>query len=223
MATLKNSSQAGARDISKNSGRNSSPHSSPPRNESVLVLKSRYDDIWNYFSAAKLGKTVTEYWAEWLECAERGDYSADPAHPFLPYDPSGHKIVDVQPDLFHTALGKDGEIKFTPNLGKIGLLGSRWIVSRKRNKNLFDLTTKWKNTVFDKLDEIIVKDNLTNVSTDSTLDQWLGLPADRRTGKSNADSGQVHLHSRDSDDAMEHPTFGRLLKIYSCGQSKSTN
>ena len=122
------------------------------REESVLVLKSRFDDVWNFFSAAELGKTITEYWAEWLERAEKGQYSSDPTRPFPPYNPQNHDLTDVHPKLFKTVIGEDGLQAYSPDLSKIGLLGSRWIVSRKRTKNLFDPTTKLKNIVFDKVD-----------------------------------------------------------------------
>jgi len=182
------------------------------REESVLVLKSRYDDVWNFFSAAELGKTVTDYWTEWVDRAREGRYSADPVRPFPPPDSQGHDLVDVHPKYWETVLGADGDEESTPSLGKIGLLGSRWIVSRKRTKNLFDLATKWKNTVFDKLDEVIVDDIVTNVPNRlNTMDNWLGLRPKERIVDLTADS-EISLHRRDSDDEMEHPEFGRLSK-----------
>ncbi len=185
------------------------------REENVVVLKSRFDDVWNFFSATELSKAVTEYWAEWLERAEKGRYSYDSARPFMPYDhEEGHDLVDVRPNLYRTVIGKDQSEVRSPDLAKIGLLGSRWMVSRKRTKNLFDLATKWKNAVFDKLDEVIAEDNSANVPIDSTLDRWLGLPSDRQLGKHHVDSEHVTLHAKDSDDEMEHPDFGRLSKMY---------
>jgi hypothetical protein len=183
------------------------------REESVLVLKSRFDDVWNFFSAAELGKTITDYWAEWLERAREGRYSSDPARPFPPYDEDRQDLVDVQQRLFERVRLRDGEEAFTPSLGKIGLLGSRWIVSRKRTKNLLDLTTKWKNMVFDKMDEAIVSEISDCRPQIRTLDEWLGLDATKSVNRPNADSGQP-IHLRDSDDEMVHPEFGRLSKMY---------
>jgi hypothetical protein len=97
--------------------------------ESVLVLKSRFDDVWNYFSATELGKTITEYWSEWLTRFEEGRFTADPARPFLPYDPAGHDITDILPTLWVQGCGRDGSEEYSPDLHKIGLLGSQWIVS----------------------------------------------------------------------------------------------
>uniref|UniRef100_A0A8H8CJX8 Uncharacterized protein n=1 Tax=Psilocybe cubensis TaxID=181762 RepID=A0A8H8CJX8_PSICU len=125
--------------------------------ESILVLKTRFDQVWNWFSAAELGKTVTEYWSAWYEHAEKGLYSADSSRPLIKPDPNYvHDLDDVRPELF-TQILVDGETEFVPDLRKIGLLGSRWIVSRKRNTNLFDLANVWKKTVFRKLDENIAE------------------------------------------------------------------
>jgi hypothetical protein len=39
-----------------------------------------------------------------------------------------------------------------PDVRKINILNRRMIVSRKRTKNLFDLTSLWKKTVISKLE-----------------------------------------------------------------------
>jgi hypothetical protein len=99
----------------------------------VLVLKSRFDDVWNWFSATELGNAVTQYWADWYENAEKGLYSQDPARPILaPSQEHVHGITDIRPDLYCIVKDSTGEDMFVPDLRKIGLLGSRWIVSRKR-------------------------------------------------------------------------------------------
>ena len=69
--------------------------------ESVLVLKTRFDDVWNWFSATELGETVTKYRAEWYERAAEERYTSDPARPFLPHDPEQPRdLNDVRPELF---------------------------------------------------------------------------------------------------------------------------
>jgi hypothetical protein len=50
---------------------------------------------------------------------------------------------------FHTA---DGHFVH-PDIRKTNILGRRMIVSRKRTKNLFDLTTLWKKMVIQGIDE----------------------------------------------------------------------
>jgi hypothetical protein len=84
----------------------------------------------------------------------------------------------------------------------------------KEDRKSFQPCTKWKNTVFDKLDEVIIEDISTNVPKDSTLVRWLGLQTNRSIGKPDMDSENIILHSKDSDNEMEHPTLGRLSKVY---------
>ena len=43
-------------------------------------------------------------------------------------------------------------------MGKIGILGSQWIVSRKQTTNLFNLANVWKKIVFQKLDETVAEE-----------------------------------------------------------------
>jgi hypothetical protein len=181
--------------------------------ESVLVLKTRFDDVWNWFSATELGNSITKYWEEWYERATEGRYSVnDPSRPFTaPDSEHEHGVVDVRPDLFTRVLDNVGEEVFVPDLRKIGLLGSRWIVSRKRNTNLFDLANVWKKIAFRQLDE--------NIATEGGVDPMIPndddniIPADYQslTQESNED---IILHRRERSQELEHPEFGRSSKIY---------
>jgi hypothetical protein len=104
--------------------------------KSILVLKTRFDDVLNWFSATELKNTVTKYWEEWYECAAIGYYSVtDTSRPFpAPMEGDEHGVVDVRPDLFTRVLDNVGEEMFVPDLCKIGLLGSQWIVSETQYK-----------------------------------------------------------------------------------------
>ena len=183
----------------------------------VLVLKTRFDDVWNWFSATELGNTITKYWEEWYERAEKGQFSNDPSRPFPAPDPGyEHGITDVRPDLFLRISDAKGEDLFIPDLRKIGLLGCRWVVSRKRNTNLFDLANVWKKVVFRQLDEAIAEeggvvpeiprdDPLTLIlETDRTLAQALEVVEDN----------EIVLHRREHSEELEHPEFGRISKTY---------
>ena len=180
--------------------------------ESVLVLKTRFDDVWNWFSATELGNAVTKYWEEWYERATEGRYStADPSRPFIAHDQAQvHDLVDIQPDLFRI-VRVGGEDVFVPDLGKIGLLGSRWIVSRKRNTNLFDLANVWKKTVFRKLDEAIAEEGGVNPTIPSADPLDLQL---RAIHHENSIDEDIQLHQREHSQELEHPEFGRISKIY---------
>ena len=180
--------------------------------ESVLVLKTRFDDVWNWFSATELGNTVTKYWEEWYERAAEGRFSGGASRPFPPYNSEQvHDLKDIRPELFRTIQAEGEEVLFVPDLGKIGLLGSRWIVSRKRNTNLFDLANVWKKTVFRKLDERIAEEGGVNPTIPNVdpLDRQLeAIPRETSIEE------DIQLHQREHSEELVHPEFGRLTKVY---------
>ncbi|KAH9479976.1 hypothetical protein JR316_0008573 [Psilocybe cubensis] len=182
--------------------------------ESILVLKTRFDQVWNWFSAAELGKTGTEYWSAWYEHAEKGLYSADSSRPLIKPDPNYvHDLDDVRPELF-TQILVDGETEFVPDLRKIGLLGSRWIVSRKRNTNLFDLANVWKKTVFRKLDENIAEKGGVVPETQNVNETYHSALVEAAEQISIESDNEIILHRRSISQEREHPEFGRISKSY---------
>jgi hypothetical protein len=188
----------------------------PEHDEGVLVLKTRFDDVWNWFSATELGEAVTGYWTEWYERAESNRYTTDATRPFLPDDPKDeHDIIDVKPGLFTEVRQGVDDTVFVPDLRKIGLLGRRWIVSRKRNTNLFDLANNWKKTIFMKLDEAIADEGGVVPETPSVMDTNLAAYEQSLLQTVPIIQDEViNIHRRDSDDEMEHPLFGRLSKTH---------
>uniref|UniRef100_A0A8H7XZR0 Reverse transcriptase domain-containing protein n=1 Tax=Psilocybe cubensis TaxID=181762 RepID=A0A8H7XZR0_PSICU len=182
--------------------------------ESILVLKTRFDQVWNWFSAAELGKTITEYWSAWYKHAEKGLYSADSSRPLIKPDPNYvHDLDDVRPELF-TQILVDGETEFVPDLRKIGLLGSRWIVSRKRNTNLFDLANVWKKTVFRKLDEDIAEKGGVVPETQNVNETYHSALVEAAEQISIESDNEIILHRRSISQEREHPEFGRISKSY---------
>ena len=121
----------------------------------------------------------------------------------------------MKPDLYAVVRGSDGEETFVPDLRKIGLLGRRWIVSRKRNANLFDLANVWKKTVFRKLDEAIAEEGGV-VPMNQTVDALDNLlPADRAAVEDvDQEEDEIILHQRERSEDLEHPEFGRISKSY---------
>ena len=182
--------------------------------EGVLVLKSRFNDVWNWFSAAELGKTVTEYWSEWYTRAELGHFLGDPSRPFPAYtNEEAHGLDDVEGRYLTEVADGEGETIWVPDLRKIGLLGRRWIVSRKRTTNLFDLSSTWKKTVFRKLDEAISDDGGANI-TELSLDDSVFAEHMKNTGSVTYDSDtEVGPHHRRSPEQDTwHSEFGRASK-----------
>ncbi|OJT03966.1 hypothetical protein TRAPUB_5352 [Trametes pubescens] len=154
--------------------------------EGVLVLKSEYNPIWNYFNAKELGDTIFNYWNAWYEKAERGSYvntnNIDNYYP-APDKPLPGSFA-VLPDLLTRVQGRDGQPVEVADLRKIQLIGNRVLVSKKRTKNLFDLTSLWKRIVFQKLDEKALEQprktgllpqepSLTGTFMDPDPDAWL--------------------------------------------------
>jgi len=178
--------------------------------DNVLVLKSRFNDIWNWFSAAELGKAVSGYWEEWYNRASDGRYIADLSRPFLPYDPQGSDdLAEFHPGTLTCFKDRLGEDVWVPDLRKIGLLGCRWIVSRKRTTNLLDLSQVWKKTVFRKLDEAIadeggvLPENSNNIESVELPGLNLQEPVT-----------YIHSHFRSVSPESYHPEFGRISKTH---------
>ena len=99
---------------------------------------------------------------------------------------------------------------------KIGLLGRRWLVSRKRNINLFDLSSQWKKSVFEKLEELSIADDdneleIQDVEEEVIRPEEIHLP---RPGTAAEHDGDIllHQHELSSDEDQYHPQFGRLSK-----------
>jgi len=185
----------------------------PEHDEGVLVLKTRFNDVWDWFDATELGNRVTGYWSEWLRRAELGDYDTT----YKPYDyHEPHHIVHVLPKLFAVIKDEDGSTGGVPDLRKIGMLGRRWLVSRKRGTNLFDLSNVWKKLVIKKMDEAIADEGgvFPDAPSDNvTYDASANRTENPRARFADSESEHIDLHGRDSsEEEQEHPIFGRMSK-----------
>ena len=126
--------------------------------EGVLVLKSEFNTVWNYFNAKELGETIFNYWREWLKRAEREEF--DDEYP-------RERMVDFEGFLYNPDTGMttsflskfaDGSRLHLPDVTKTNLLNRRLITSRKRTQNLFDLTSIWKRIVLQHIEVETVDD-----------------------------------------------------------------
>ena len=107
----------------------------------VLVLKSQFNTAWNYFNATQLGDVILGYWRDWIEHTEGGNFSTK-----FPTFNDNLGAMDPLPEYLLEVL--DQRVgSFAPDIRKINILNRRMIVSRKRTRNLFNLTTLWKNRV----------------------------------------------------------------------------
>ena len=89
----------------------------------------------------------------------------------------------------------DGSTQPIPDIRKLDFLNWRMIVSRKRTRNLFNLTNLWKNIVLTNMEQQVLKDNhnLTNQVVDKDIDMDLGT-------------------DEDSDSSVEIDLFFQLLR-----------
>jgi len=122
--------------------------SRPARAEEVLVLKSEFNLAWNYFSAKELGNTIIGVWRNYINLAEQGHMGSVHA-PVL--SSNWGDLGRVDPDLCTRIATTDG-VQVMPDVTKLGFERSRWLVSRKRTRNLFDFTTTWKQVVLRGMD-----------------------------------------------------------------------
>ena len=140
----------------------------------VLVLKSEFNTAWNFFSATQLGDTMIGFWREYLARADAGTLGGI----VYPVFSSFARDLDLSSDEFTSVVQTTEGARAMPDLRKIGRLNRRMLVSRKRTRNLFDLTTLWKKMVLTGYDREVSDHPGTTVDThidgdneDSDLDQ----------------------------------------------------
>jgi hypothetical protein len=119
--------------------------------QGVLVLKTEFNTTWNYFSARELGDTIFSTWREYCDRADPlTNGNAPPANPNFDAHRGNLDVVDPALDTeFMTAEG----LYMLPDVRKLDVMSRRMIVSRKRTRNLFDLTSFWKKTVLKHMEE----------------------------------------------------------------------
>jgi hypothetical protein len=146
----------------------------------VLVLKSEFNTAWNYFNAKELGDTIIGYWRGWLAAAEAGQFTAR-----FPDERDSKDLSEAMEDVSLRVRSNLGDWRI-PDIRKTSMdRYSRVIVSRKRTRNLFDLTSLWKKTVL------------------TTLDNDAFEP----------EENVIRLHRRDSDSDMDVDDPDKLFDV----------
>lgn len=121
--------------------------------EGVLVLKTSFNTAWNYFSAKELGDTVIGYWRDWFTNQELAhEQGRFPPMDFPQTTGDFGDLEEVDGSLKTAVKTTDGLLEI-PDIRKLDIFKRRWITSRKRTRNLFDLTGLWKRTVITKLEQ----------------------------------------------------------------------
>ena len=117
----------------------------PKGSADVLVLKSQYNLAWNYFNATQLGDTIFNYWRTWLDRADAGLHDQE-------YPAPNPKDTRVAP--WESGINVPGQW----DVRKTSLFNSRVIVSRKRTRNMLDLTNLWKRSVIETHEDLVLDD-----------------------------------------------------------------
>ena len=126
------------------------PHTPSGEDAGVLVLKTEYNEAWNYFNAKELGDQIFSYWREWLERAERGNFDMN----FPPPIAGDHGDIDGS----HSKewIDHEGCAITYYDMESTNIMKRRMLLSRKRTKNLLNLTNLWKKVVLQNLDERVL-------------------------------------------------------------------
>jgi hypothetical protein len=134
-----------------------------PDADDVLVLKSVYNTAWNFFSAKEVGDTLFDNWRGWFTNADAGLFSLK--HQM--YSGSHGGLEDVDPELCSAVTTSEG-LRYLPDIRKLDIMNRRMIVSRKRTRNLFDLTSLWKKAVITKMESHVQAQPISDIEMDDS-------------------------------------------------------
>jgi hypothetical protein len=144
----------------------------------LLVLKSEYNLAWDYFSATGLGETMTRTWKNGIDASlsdtlfvpDSSDFNNE-KYGWQISDSNAMSLFDCDSELLTRFRVTDGDgVAEMPDLSKLGFLNKRVIVSKKRTRNLYDLTSLWKKTVLSKMEENVLDMLVDDPTPDITED-----------------------------------------------------
>jgi hypothetical protein len=130
---------------------------------SFVVLKSTFNPTLNLFHANELAEAVVGEWRKYCNWYTLGvgpvpklaSYKKEPGPVPHAEDISYSRNLDESVVMYHNSQGSAGSGAL--RLGDVtklnSLMRARWVVSRRRNRNLFDLANMWKRTVLSSIQE----------------------------------------------------------------------
>jgi hypothetical protein len=129
------------------------------KDSSFVVIKYEYNPILDYLSAHDIGNTIVGYWRKYLHAYGR-DIILDGKVPTRDDRDWGKRLAPQWVASKGQRLSSDGRPQELPEgaeyaprfpipnvLTLNSLNHARWLISRKRSRNLFDLTNLWKKSV----------------------------------------------------------------------------
>ncbi|KAF8662779.1 hypothetical protein AX16_001096 [Volvariella volvacea WC 439] len=183
--------------------------------EKVLVLKTEFNDVWNFFDATKFGQSITSYWNRWYELALEGRL-VDPQGTtengvyFPPVSDQWGDCDDCKGEFLlkvacapwtwtdpHTLETETLTYRWIPDIRKIGMTSRRFLVSKKRVTNLYDVTRTWYKTIDNLVNEELTTQDM-DVDPPSFLQEEVDdipMDVDEATPYEMATGHSQHLRS----------------------------
>lgn len=158
----------------------------------VLVLKSSFNTAWNYFNAHELGETVLGYWRTWMDQAANNHFDYNSGMGRDDGDIGG--LHGTDPQFLTEVQTNVGTTVMMPDIRKLDILNRRMIVSRKRKRNLFDLTSFWKKTVLETLDKEVIdnpREMVTSTASTSAVPSGVTHLSESMHARDNAVPGDM--------------------------------
>ncbi|GLB46000.1 hypothetical protein LshimejAT787_5200010 [Lyophyllum shimeji] len=161
--------------------------------EGVLVLKTEFNQVWEYFNVKELGMTITSVWRKWLTKAEyasraRAWHEAKHSTSLDPLSLAGIPAAATMPIVVKRGDGSEF-VQAIPDVRKLDILERRWITSRKRTLNLHDLTNSWKKIVMEHVAEAKSSKPITEKETDAPVADAPPESDDNSDGRRSPDVG----------------------------------
>jgi hypothetical protein len=172
----------------------------------VLVLKTEYNTTWNYFNASELGNRIFGYWREWLERADRREFTVE--FPAPPEEDKSDLLCRVDSWLNKPSDDPDTWTHPVLDIRRTNMLNRRLITSRKRTRNLMDIASLWKRTVLEHLDERVldeIDDTSVTIPSNANTASTTPVPTTLETGDLSTPTGS--LSQPDSDNELEPARF----------------
>jgi hypothetical protein len=159
-----------------------------------VVLKSEFNPVLNYFNAKELGDTIVSKWRQsmemWIDDKIPSAYEED-------WNLGKHWLKEemelgkLYPESVVSPKGGVAGSRLLPDITKLNsLMRARWLVSRRRTRNLFDLANLWKRIVLSSTD-IDLFDDINRYGPDIPEVAVTPIVSDRVLGKRRAPDGEL--------------------------------
>jgi hypothetical protein len=181
-----------------------------------VVLKSEFNPVLNYFNAKELGDTIVSFWRQsmemWIDDKIPPVYASASEED---WNLGKHWLLEemeqgkLYPESVVTPKGGAAGSRLLPDVTKLNsLMRARWLVSRRRTRNLFDLTNLWKRMVLSSTDNNLF-DDLNRYGPDVPEVAVTPIVSERVLGKRRATGGEQPPAKKIRPRAELEPSLAR--------------